>query len=212
MVAITASMWSSAILRPSSTWARRRARSSSNSVRRVMTSCRWLMYSCSARFSVSDRGWVPRSIRASMLTPKLDCSCGVLEEIVEHFHRLRIALQLDDGSHPGAIGLVAEIADAVELALADLFGDPLQERSLVDLVWQLGDDDLVAAAAGRFLDEGLGADHDASAPGGIGRLDPFPAEDRSAGREVRAGDDLHQVLDRGLGIVDQQTKSRRKAR
>ncbi len=130
------------------------------------------------------------------MTPKLDCSCGVLEEVVQHLHRLRVALQLDDGPHPGAVGLVAQVADAVELALADLVGDPLQERRLVDLVGQLGDDDLVAAAAGRFLDERLGADHDASAAGGIGGLDPLAAEDRSAGREVRAGDDLHQVLDR----------------
>ena len=97
-----------------------------------------------------------------------------------------------------------KVANAVELALTDLIGDPLQERSLVDLVGQLGDDDLVAAAARRLLDEGLGADHDASAPGGIRGLDPLPTKDRSSGREVRAGDDLHQVLDRGIGIVNQQ--------
>ena len=76
-------------------------------------------------------------------------------------------------------------------------------RRLVDLVGQLGDDDLVAAAARRLLDERLGADDDAAAPGGVGGPDAFAAEDRAAGREVRPGDDLHQVVDGGLGIVDQ---------
>ena len=71
-----------------------------------------------------------------------------------------------------------------------MLGDALQQGGLVDLVRQLGDDDLVAAAAGRFLDEGLGADHDAAAAGGVGGLDALAAEDRAAGREVRAGDDL----------------------
>src|SRR3712207_7511614 len=49
----------------------------------------------------------------------------------------------------------------------------LQQGGLVDLVGQLGDDDLIAAAPGRFLDEGLGPDHDPAAPSGIRRLDPL---------------------------------------
>ena len=114
----------------------------------------------------ATRGCVPRSTSASMLTPNVCLQCGVLEEIVEHLHRLRVALQLDDGAHPGAVRFVAQVADAVELAFFDQLGDALEQGGLVDLVGQLGDDDLIAVAAGRFLDERLGADHDAAATGG----------------------------------------------
>ncbi len=38
----------------------------------------------------------------------------VLEEVVQHLHRLRVALQLDDHAHAGPVGLVAKVADPVE--------------------------------------------------------------------------------------------------
>ncbi len=41
---------------------------------------------------------------------------GVLEEVVEHLHRLRIALEFDYRSHTAAVRLVAKIADTVEFA------------------------------------------------------------------------------------------------
>src|SRR5690606_41096385 len=60
---------------------------------------------------------------------------------------LRVALELDDHAHAGAVRLVAEVRDAVELAIADHFGDALEQHRLVDLVRQLGDHNLVAIAA-----------------------------------------------------------------
>ena len=65
---------------------------------------------------------------------------------------------------PDAVRLVAQVADAVELAFLDQLGDTLHEGRLVDLVRELGDDDLEAVAAGRLLDEGLGAHHDRPRP------------------------------------------------
>ncbi len=128
---------------------------------------------------------------------------GVFEQVVEHLHRLRVALELDDGAHPGAVGFVAEIADAVEFAVLDEFGDPLHQRRLVDLIGQFGDDDLVTVAPCCFLDEGFGADHHATAAGVIGGANTLAAENRAAGREVRSLDEFHQLVDRCLGIVDE---------
>ena len=103
-----------------------------------------------------------------MLTPKVCCMAVCLKRLLSTFigWASRFSSMID--AHAGAVGLVAQVADAVDLAFLDQLGDPLEQGGLVDLVGQLGDDDLVAAAAARFLDEGLGADDDAAAAGGVG--------------------------------------------
>ena len=111
-------------------------------------------------------------------------------------------LQFEDNPDAGAIRLVAQVADAVELALLDQRGDLLQQGRLVDHVGDFGDDDLPAVAA-RLLGVRLGAQDDAAPAGGVGLEDAFATQDEAAGREVRPGDDLGQILDGGVGVVDQ---------
>src|SRR5690606_9037220 len=125
------------------------------------------------------------------------------EQVVEHLARLRVALELDDHAHAGAVRLVSEVRDAVELAIADHFGDALEQHRLVDLVRQLGDHNLVAIAAIGLLDERLRADDDTSATGSVGRLDALATENGATGREVGPGHDGDQILDRRIGVVDE---------
>ena len=73
---------------------------------------------------------------------------GVLVERVQQLPRVRLALQLDDDAHAVAVGLVAQVGDALDALGADEVGDLLDERGLVRLVRQLGDDDLVAVGLG----------------------------------------------------------------
>ena len=91
----------------------------------------------------------------------------VLEQTVERLARRAAALQFDDDAHPLAVGLVAQVADLVQPALARQFGDAFQQVGLVELVGYLRDHDLEAAA--RFLDLGDGAHLDVAAAGGVGR-------------------------------------------
>ncbi len=114
-----------------------------------------------------------------------------------------VALELDDHAHAGAVRFVAQVADAVELAVLDQLGDALQQERLVDLIRELGDDDLEAIAARRFLDERLGANDHPATTGGVGRANAFGAENRAAGRKVGARNELHQVIDRSFRIVDE---------
>ena len=72
-IAMTSSMKSSAIIRPSRMWARSCAFFSSYCVRRSTTSLWNRMYSCRICFSVSVRG-CPSTI-ASMMTPNVTCIC-----------------------------------------------------------------------------------------------------------------------------------------
>jgi hypothetical protein len=70
---------------------------------------------------------------------------GLGVEVVEHHLRHFAATQLDDDAHAVLVGLVAQLGDAFDLLLFDQLGDLLDQTRLVQLVRQLGDDDLLAA-------------------------------------------------------------------
>ena len=131
----------------------------------------------------------------------------VLEELVEDLLGLGAALELDDDAHAAAVGLVAQIGDVVQAAFTRQLGDALDERRLVDLVGQLGDDDAVARA-GHLLDVGHAAHDDAPLAGAVGLDDPLAADDHASGGEVRPRDEAHQLLGRDLiqpvVLVDQE--------
>ena len=126
---------------------------------------------------------------------------GVLEQVVQHLVGVGVALDLDVHAHAVAIRLVAQVGDAVDLLVLDQVGDLLEQRRLVDLVGQLGDDDRHPVALG-LLEGDLRAHDDPAAAVGVhlaDRVDRLPVagdavaltlvpEDRAAGREVRARD------------------------
>ncbi len=72
---------------------------------------------------------------------------GEAPELIEHDVGDGVALQLDDDAHAVAIGLVAQIADALDALLAHQLGDLLDQRRLVDLIGDLGDDQRLAILA-----------------------------------------------------------------
>ena len=125
----------------------------------------------------------------------------VLVELVEHHVRVGAALGLDHQAHAFAVGLVLEVGDVLDLLGLDQVGDLLGEARLVHLVRQLGDDDLVLAV-GALFDLGDRADLQRAAAGLVGVADALAAHDRGAGREVGGLDELHQVVRRGLGVVE----------
>ena len=122
------------------------------------------------------------------------------EQAVEHDLRVGLALQLNDDAHTVAVGFVADVGDALEPLFVDLIGHALDEHPLVDLIGDLRDDDALAVLA-EFLDLGAGAHRDASLAGGVHAADARAAEDQPLCREVRPLNVLHEVVDRGLRIV-----------
>ena len=130
----------------------------------------------------------------------------VLVQLVEDDVRRAVAAQLDDDAHAAAVGLVAQICDAVDLLVADELGDFLDETRLVDLIRELRDEDARLSAAHR-LDVGACAHFDDTAAGRIRLADLLGAEDEARGREIGAFDDAHEFLDGGLGIVDEHQRA-----
>ena len=128
---------------------------------------------------------------------------GLLVEVVEDDVGHRAALQLDHDAHAGAVRLVAQVGDPVELLLPDEFGDLGDETAvaaLLDLEGELGDDQRVLAALER-LDVDAAPDPDAAAARAVGLPDMGRVHDAPAG-EVRPLDVGHQTLEIDLRVID----------
>ncbi len=112
--------------------------------------------------------------------------------------RLRLQHQADVGG-----GFVADVLEEGELLLLQELGHALDQLRLRDLVGDLGDDDLVGAAL-QLLLLPLGADAEGAAAGAVGLDDGLAGFDhRAAGREVRALDEVDQLVDPGVGEFEE---------
>ena len=125
-----------------------------------------------------------------------------LVEVVEDDLRDDVLLELDDEADALLVGLVAHVGDALDALLVHELGDLLLQGALVDLVGHLGEDEAAAAGLGG-LDVGLGAHRDGAAAGVVGLSDAVGAHDDGARGEVGAGHDAHELVSRGIGVVDE---------
>ena len=99
---------------------------------------------------------------------------------------------VDHDPHSLAVGLIVQVADALDALVLDQVGNVLNEARLVDHIGDLGDDDLGAAVL-LFLNGGAAAQGDLAAAGGVGGTDAAAAHDDAGGGEIRALDVLHQA-------------------
>jgi len=125
----------------------------------------------------------------------------VLVELVEDDLRLGTALEFNDDAHAVAIGFVADVGDLIDDLFVHELGDAFDELGLVDLVGDLGDDELLAVVAHVFNGD-LGAHEEASAAGLVGVGDAAAAVEEATGGEVGTLHVLHNFKKTGSGVVD----------
>ena len=144
------------------------------------------------RDAVDQRNGVHREVRLQR---------RVLVEVVEDDQAGGVLLQPDHQSGLALGGLVVDVGDAVDLAGLDQLLDLRRRGPDRRLVRHLGDDDLVAALA--LFDLGDGAQADRALARAVGVDDALAPHDQRAGREVGALHELHELVGRGIGVVDQ---------
>src|SRR5688572_12863771 len=131
-----------------------------------------------------------------------DLARRVLVKLVDHELRVCVALEVDDDADLVlAARLVVDRADVVDQPLLHGLGDAFDDVLANDPVRDLVDDDALPPIAALF-DAHLRAEHDASAAGAVALDDAVLAADRAARREVRAGDDLEQLVEVRFRLVD----------
>ena len=109
----------------------------------------------------------PAAVQRNHVGAEARLERGETPELVEDHVGDRVALDLDDDAHAVAIGLVAQIGDALDAFLADKLRDALDQRRLVDLVGNLADDQRLAVLA-QLFDRDLGPHDDRAAAGRVG--------------------------------------------
>ena len=124
----------------------------------------------------------------------------VLVEVIDDHLRDRIALELDNDTGV-FIGFIADSRDLGENLFIGQLSDALYECGAVDVVGNLGDDNLLFAVAHFLHAESTSHLDGAFASGEIIRHGGEPG-DGATGREIRALDILHQPLEIDIGIID----------
>ncbi len=124
-------------------------------------------------------------------------------ELVEHHVGNGVAFQFHHHPIAVAVGLVAQVGDALDLLFAHQVGDALDHGGLVHLVGNFRDDDRFTVLADG-VDRHLAAHHDRAATEMIRRTDALAAQNDAAGREIRAGNDVDEVVDAERRILDQR--------
>ena len=125
----------------------------------------------------------------------------VLVELVEDDLRDFPLAQLQHDADPVPVRLVPDLGETVELPFTAELGDLGDQRGLVDLVREFGDDDRLAPAP-ELLGVGPRAHGDDAPSRRVGFADPGGAVDVAAGREVRTLDDREQFPRRRLRVVE----------
>ncbi len=126
----------------------------------------------------------------------------VLVEVVENNLRLFAAPQFEDDAHAMAVALVADVRDALDLLVVDQRGSLRDQAALVHLVRDLGDDDRVAVLA-DLLEVRPRPNRDVAAASLVGPQRARTTAQDAARREVRALDDLDELLELRVGVLDQ---------
>src|SRR6266498_2029702 len=142
--------------------------------------------------------------------PERDLHLRHLVQLVQDDLRDGVAFEFDDDAdlllrRRFAVGLVADLRNALDLLVIDQVGDLFDQLRLVDLERDLGDDDGVAllGAAPDAVDRGPRPKLHHAAPGLVSLLDAFAAVNEPAGGEIRARHDLDQVRELGFRSLEE---------
>ena len=127
----------------------------------------------------------------------------VFVQVVQHYIGYFAAAQLDDDAHAVLVGLIAQFGNALNFLVAHQFGNLFQQSRLVDLVWQLGDDNGLLVVAADIFNMRPRTQVYASPACGVGLVDPARAIDHGRGRKIRARYVLDQIANFHFRIVDQ---------
>ena len=121
-------------------------------------------------------------------------------QVVQNELRGSLTLDVDGNVHTVAVGMIVDIGDAVDALILDKLCDVFDESCFVDLIRQLGDDDLVAAIR-LFHNLCAGTHVNSAAAGAVCGANAAAAHNDAAGREIRSLNVLHEAVKVNIGVI-----------
>ena len=115
---------------------------------------------------------------------KVGLELSLLVQVIQNNLWNSIALEVQNNAHALTVGLVAHVRDAFNFLLVDCLSNLLLEKTLVNLVWNLGNNKTLTTTL-DLLNVDLCADGNRTATSLIGILDALSAHDDAACWEVR---------------------------
>ena len=127
---------------------------------------------------------------------------GELVELVQHLLGVGILFEVNNNTHITPSRLIAQVTNGSELFLVDEVGNLLNQCCFIHTIGHFCDNDAVAPTLLRFLDGCHGAHRHATATSGVGLAHWRATVDHGTSWKVRPFDVLHEVIQRGIRVVD----------
>ena len=131
----------------------------------------------------------------------IDLQISVLKEVVENQLSIGVFLEFDGNAKTIPVGFVPYLSNAGHLVIDPHIVNLLDQDSLINLVRNLGDEDLLFSAL-QLFNLSSGAHYDATFPSLVGFLDLISALDNSSCRKIWARQKLHEFVHLGRRMVN----------
>ena len=115
---------------------------------------------------------------------KVGLKLSLLVQVIQNNLWNRIALEVQNNTHTLTVGLIAHVRDAFNFLLVDCLSNLLLEKTLVNLIWNLGNNKTLTTTL-NLLNVDFCADCNRTATSLIGVLNALSAHDDAACWEVR---------------------------
>ena len=122
-------------------------------------------------------------------------------QLIQNDIGLKITLQLNNNPDAMAVGLVANLRNAVQFLFFYQFGDTGNHCRLINLIGNFVDNNRLFILA-DFFNGAFGSHHYRTASGIISRLGTAVTQNQTAGRKIRPGDNADQIINGDIRVVD----------
>src|SRR3990172_10097342 len=127
---------------------------------------------------------------------------GMFIEMVQDDGRLLTPFYFKDYPHPFPVRLISDLRDPFYLFVPHKPCNIFDQLCLVDLVWDLRNDDALPFCPGICLNKGPGPHLNDPTAGSVRVLNPLESMDKPCSRKVWAFYNPQQLFDGHIGIVD----------
>ena len=137
---------------------------------------------------------------------KIGLKLSLLVQVIQNNLWNSITLEVQNDAHTLTVGLVAHVRDAFDFLLVDCLSNLLLKKSLVNLVWNLGNNKALTTTL-NLLNVDFCADRNRTAASLVGILDALSTHDDAACWEVRTRKNGHELLSGNVRVLNHHADS-----